>query len=203
MNGAEILRKDARMRRLVDSIPADRLHLPGKQSDLREYLVGSIVSQQLSVHVARIIYGRFIDLYGGTFPENARIIETDDAELRGIGLSTRKVQYIKASATFFEEESPTSASLAAMDDEAFCEWLTRIPGVGRWTAEMVLMFGLCRPDVFSPGDYGIQVAMKNLYRLDESGAALRAKMERIAVRWKPYRSLACLYLWAWKDQEKK
>ncbi len=191
------------MRRLVDHIPLDSLQLPGQQSDLREYLVGSIVSQQLSVHVARIIHRRFLDLYGGSFPENGRILETDDAELRGIGLSTRKVQYIKASAAFFEEESPTSTSLAAMDDEAFCAWLTRIPGVGRWTAEMVLIFGMCRPDVFSPGDYGIQIAMKNLYRLDESGAALRAKMERIAMRWKPHRSLACLYLWAWKDQGQK
>jgi DNA-3-methyladenine glycosylase II len=79
------------------------------------------------------------------------------------------------------------------------EYLTRIKGVGKWTVEMILIFTLKRPDVFSAGDLGIQQAMKKLYALNEEGRDLIRRMETIAAPWSPDRSLACRYLWKWKD----
>ena len=90
-----------------------------------------------------------------------------------------------------------------MTDEEIVAHLTQIKGVGRWTAEMMLMFPLDRPDVFSPGDLGIQNAMKKLYGLRSQGRALSKRMARIAEAWRPYRSVACKYLWMWKDGEGK
>ena len=87
-----------------------------------------------------------------------------------------------------------------MEDIEIMKLLTQIIGVGQWTSEMVLMFGLCREDIFSAGDYGIQVAMKKLYKLNLEGKQLQQKMTSIAEKWRPYRSHACLYLWAWKDR---
>jgi len=199
MKGTEVLRKDPKMRKLVDSIPPSQLHIPGQKQDLREYLVGSILSQQLSVKVARVIHDRFLNLYGGRFPANQDIINSPVETLRNIGLSNQKTNYVKNIAIFFEEHPMQTRDWQSLSDEVVKEKLTSIKGVGQWTAEMVLMFGLCREDVFSPGDYGIQVAMKKLYKLDLEGRALQQKMIQQAERWRPFRSLACFYLWAWKD----
>lgn len=200
MKAQEHLSKDAKLKKLILSIPPDSLHATGTKSDLREYLVGSIISQQLSVKVARVIQQRFLDLFDGRFPPNKVILKREDAELRAIGLSYQKLSYIKNIAAHFEEHKLDRHEWNLMDDADIIRELTKIKGVGQWTAEMVLMFGLCRPDVFSPGDYGIQMAMKKLYRLELEGKALQQKMLGIADKWRPYRTTACMYLWAWKDQ---
>ncbi|RYY62481.1 MAG: DNA-3-methyladenine glycosylase 2 family protein, partial [Chitinophagaceae bacterium] len=89
-----------------------------------------------------------------------------------------------------------------MSDEEVIELLTQIKGVGRWTVEMLLMFTLGREDVFAVDDYGIQVAMKKLYKLDDSNKKeFKLKMQSIASKWAPYRTYACRHLWDWKDGE--
>ncbi|MBK9258028.1 MAG: DNA-3-methyladenine glycosylase 2 family protein [Saprospiraceae bacterium] len=145
-------------------------------------------------------FSRFIDLYDKKFPSNLQIIQTPSDSLRGIGLSAQKSQYIKNIAEFFETHKLQDQAWPTMSDEEVGELLIKIKGVGKWTTEMVLMFGLCREDVFSSGDYGIQMAMKKLYKLNLEGKELQQKMQRIAEKWRPHRSLACMYLWAWKDQ---
>ncbi|MBK9109658.1 MAG: DNA-3-methyladenine glycosylase 2 family protein [Saprospiraceae bacterium] len=199
MNAQEVLSKDPKMKILVDLIPQSALHIPGQKSDIREYLVSSIISQQLSVKVAKVIFTRFLELFGGKFPRNLEIINTPIDRLRSIGLSAQKSQYIKNIAEFFEIHKLHKKDWKSLPDEEIAKLLIQIKGVGVWTTEMVLMFGLCREDVFSSGDYGIQMAMKKLYKLKQEGKELQHKMLRIAEKWRPHRSLACMYLWTWKD----
>lgn len=199
MNAQEVLSKDPKMKILVELIPPGDLHVPGQKSDIREYLVSSIISQQLSVKVAKVIFSRFLDLYGGKFPANLQIMNTPIESFRSIGLSAQKSQYIKNIAEFFEIHKLHKNDWKRMPDDEIAKLLIQIKGVGVWTTEMVLMFGLCREDVFSAGDYGIQMAMKKLYKIKSEGKELQQKMLLIAEKWRPYRSLACMYLWTWKD----
>ncbi len=163
-------------------------------------LCASVLWQQLSTKVAKVLWHRFLDLYGGAEPEPAAILETPFDTLRGIGLSNAKTGYVRNVAQHFLDEGLTDAVLAGMDDAAVYEALLPIKGVGRWTVEMLLMFTLGREDVFPADDLGIQQAMARLYPLDASSKkALRADMERIAAAWSPYRTYAAMHLWRWKD----
>lgn len=199
MKHLQVLKKDPKLKSLVDSIPQEKLHKTGQKSDLREYLVASIISQQLSTKVAKVIHDRFLKLFKGKFPTNRAILKMENEKLRSIGLSNQKLNYIKNIAAFFEERKLNKKDWSQLEDIEIITLLTEIKGVGQWTAEMVLMFGLCREDIFSAGDYGIQTSMKKLYKLHHKGKDLQRKMIRIAENWKPYRSHACMYLWAWKD----
>ncbi|MFZ1423688.1 MAG: DNA-3-methyladenine glycosylase 2 family protein [Saprospiraceae bacterium] len=201
MKHISTLNKDAKLKKLVASIPVESLHVTGTKSDLREYLTGSIISQQLSVKVASVINKRFLELYKNKFPTNKAILKTEDQTLRSIGLSYQKLAYIKNIAQFFEEHKLNRTDWSKLSEDEISKLLIQIKGVGQWTVEMVLMFGLCREDVFSPGDYGIQMAMKKLYNLELEGKELQKKMIQIAEKWRPYRSIACMYLWTWKDQK--
>lgn len=163
-------------------------------------LMASIMSQQLSTKVAAVIYQRFLNLYNGKEPEAAAVLATPDATLRSVGLSNAKVQYVKNVAAFCLEHGVTDSRLNKLDDAAVIELLTQIKGVGRWTVEMLLMFSLGREDVFAVDDLGIQQAMIKRYRLDTSDKKqLKLAMLKIADKWRPFRTYACLHLWAWKD----
>ncbi|WP_132051420.1 DNA-3-methyladenine glycosylase family protein [Pseudocnuella soli] len=164
-------------------------------------LCASIMSQQLSTKVAEVLFRRFLELYGGTEPTPQQIAATPHQTLRGIGLSNAKAQYVLNVAEFFTAQKLTDAKLRKMENEALIDLLTQIKGVGRWTVEMLLMFTLGREDVFAPDDYGIQVAIKGLYGLDDSNKkAFRQAMTAVAENWAPYRTYACLHLWRWKDE---
>jgi DNA-3-methyladenine glycosylase II len=103
-------------------------------------------------------------------------------------------------AQFCIEHNLTDKELKKMNNEEIIELLTQIKGVGRWTVEMLLMFTLGREDVFAVDDYGIQVAMKKIYKLDDSNKReFKEAMQKIAARWSPYRTYSCLHLWRWKD----
>ena len=103
-------------------------------------------------------------------------------------------------AQFAIEHGLNDKRLKKMSNEEIIELLTQIKGVGKWTVEMLLMFTLGREDVFSVDDYGIQVAMKNIYKLDDSNKKeFKEKMLKISVKWAPFRTYACLHLWRWKD----
>src|SRR6185312_6108782 len=188
------LSRDKRLKKLIDQ-HADPLTLQ-KQENMVFFLCASIMSQQLSTTVAHRIKQRFLDLYGGHQPTPQQILQTKPKSLRAIGLSNAKVAYVQNVARFAVEEGMDHRRLQEMDNEAVIAYLTRIKGVGRWTAEMLLMFGLGREDIFAIDDWGIQNAMIRLYKLDrEDKKAFREKLLRISAKWSPYRSYACLYLW--------
>jgi DNA-3-methyladenine glycosylase II len=196
------LQKDKKLKRIIDPDEPHRLK-KRKSSELWVYLCSSIMSQQLSVKVADVIYQRFLNLYGGKKPKPGDVLNTPVKTLRSIGLSNAKATYVREVARFEIEKGLSGRNVARMDNEAFIAYVTQIKGVGRWTAEMMLMFALQREDVFSIDDFGIQQAMVRLYHLDTTDRKkLRAEMVRISEKWQPYRTYACLHLWNWKDSQK-
>ena len=163
-------------------------------------LCASIMSQQLSTKVAKVIYHRFLDLYGGEEPTPSQIVETPFDTLRAIGLSNAKTQYVLNVAQFALDHQLDDKRLKKMSDQEIIDLLTQIKGVGKWTVEMLLMFTLGREDVFSIDDLGIQNAMIHIYKLDRADKKkFREDLLKISHRWSPYRTYACLHLWQWKD----
>ena len=193
------LAKDRKLQRVLSDQEPVKLKFH-KNICLR--LCASIMSQQLSTKVAKVIYHRFLDLYGAEEPTPRQIIDTPFEQLRGIGLSNSKTQYVRNVAQFAIDHGLDDKKLKKMSNEEIIELLTQIKGVGRWTVEMLLMFTLGREDVFAVDDYGIQVAMKKVYNLDDSNKkAFKEKMISLSQKWSPYRTYACLHLWQWKDNK--
>jgi DNA-3-methyladenine glycosylase II len=192
------LEKDRKLSKIVmEALPELSLH---KNIPIR--LMASIISQQLSTKVAKVIFRRFLELYGGKEPTPAKVLATDPTVLRGIGLSNNKVSYLLNVASFCIEHKITDKKLLKMSNEEIIELLTQIKGVGKWTVEMLLMFTLGREDVFAVDDLGIQQAMIKLYKLDNTDKkALKEKMLQLSEKWSPYRTYACLHLWQWKDDK--
>jgi DNA-3-methyladenine glycosylase II len=140
-----------------------------------------------------------LDLYGGKEPSCEKVLATDPIQLKSIGLSNNKVNYVQNVAKFFLENKITDAQLYKMPPEEVIELLTQIKGVGKWTVEMLLMFSLGHEDVFAVDDLGIQQAMIKLYKIQyETKKELHTKMLTIAENWTPYKTYACLHLWKWK-----
>ncbi len=166
-----------------------------KSEDLYLKLLSAIVSQQLSTKAAATIFSRFLALFPEQYPQQHLLLAIPDEVLRGAGLSFQKIGYVRNVAAFAQGGNLEHAVIDAMEDEALIEHLVQIKGVGRWTVEMLLMFALERPDVMPVDDLGIQNAMKRHYGLEETGKALKAKMLEIAENWRPYRTIACKYLW--------
>lgn len=190
------LKKDKKLAAIIQE-PYHTLRLH-KNIPLR--LMASIMSQQLSNKVAAVIQRRFLELYDGNEPTPQQVLDTPATTLRAIGLSHAKVGYVHNVARFCMEHRITDKKLLAMDDEAIIALLTQIKGVGRWTVEMLLMFSLGREDHFAADDLGLQNAMIKLYRIKAgSKKALKEKLVKIAAKWSPFRTYACLYLWGWKD----
>ena len=163
-------------------------------------LCASIMSQQLSTKVAAVMFKRFLELYGGKEPTPQQIVDTPFEAIRGIGLSNAKALYVLNVAHFCLEHKIDDKKLKKLSNEEIINLLTQIKGVGQWTVEMLLMFTLGREDVFAVDDYGIQMAMKKLYNLDDSNKKeFKQKMIVLSQKWSPYRTYACIHLWAWKD----
>ena len=164
-------------------------------------LCASIMSQQLSTKVAAIIYQRFLDLYGAKEPKPEDIVKTPFDTLRAIGLSNAKTQYVLNVAQFALDNDLLDKTFKKLSNEEIISLLTQIKGVGQWTVEMLLMFTMGREDVFALDDYGIQVAMKKLYNLDDSNKKqFKEALLKRSQKWKPYRTYACMHLWRWKDE---
>ncbi|RTL48854.1 MAG: DNA-3-methyladenine glycosylase 2 family protein [Sphingobacteriales bacterium] len=162
-------------------------------------LCNAIIGQQLSVKVAAVIKNRFLALYPA-IPAPADILHTPYEQLRSIGLSHAKANYVHNVAQFALNNGIEPEKLNKMDDETVIRYLTQIKGVGRWTVEMLLMFTLGREDVLPIDDLGIQQAMQAIYKIPEMDKKTqREKLVKIAERWRPYRTYACLHLWHWKD----
>jgi DNA-3-methyladenine glycosylase II len=163
-------------------------------------LMASIMSQQLSTKVAKVIFHRFLALYNGKEPKPQQVLDTPFETLRAIGLSNAKVSYVQNVARFCIEHKITDKKLLQMDNESIIELLTSIKGVGKWTVEMLLMFTLGREDVFAVDDLGIQQAMCKLYKINAADKKkMKTRMLKISANWSPFRTYACLHLWNWKD----
>ena len=190
------LRKDPVLAPLLQEEKS--LRLPTKSIPV--YLMSAIVSQQLSTRVADVIWKRVLAIYGNQTPRLEEVLDTPDNVLRSAGLSALKLMYMKEVARYFVANPLTPARAARLTDEELVFRLTAIKGVGEWTVQMLLMFGLARPDVFAPGDGGIRSAMIRLYNLQHLNKKdLLREMELIAENWRPFRTYACLHLWDWKD----
>ena len=173
-----------------------------KKKNIAVRLMASIMSQQLNTKVAQVIYTRFLNLYNQKEPKPQQVLDTSFDQLRGIGLSNAKVNYVQNVATFCIEQKITDKKLQQLSNEEIVELLTQIKGVGKWTVEMLLMFSLRREDVFAVDDLAIQQAMIKLYKLDTSNKKqLKEKMVQISTKWSPYKTYACLHLWKWKDEK--
>jgi DNA-3-methyladenine glycosylase II len=174
---------------------AERLRRRSEERPADAYgaLLRAIVGQQLSTKAARTIYLRVMDLFGGQTPAPEQLLEASVEDLRGAGLSGRKVEYIRDLATHVISGELELDRLDELSDEEAIEEMVAVRGLGRWTAEMFLIFHLERPDILSGGDLGIRKAIQVEYGLDEMPTPQR--VAEIGERWSPHRSLASLYLW--------
>ena len=171
-----------------------------REENIALYLCLSIISQQLSTRVARVICDRFLDLFAGEEPTCSRILQVEKTTLRSIGMSESKCNYIHNVCNYFLDNKLSDDALHTMTNEEVIATLIQIKGVGNWTIQMLLMFAMSRNDVFAPDDLGIQKAMIGLYKLDApSPKELKKQMETISETWRPFRTYACLALWSWKD----
>ena len=164
-----------------------------RPADAYGALLRAIVGQQLSTKAARTIYLRVVDLFDGTTPSPEQLLEASEKDLRGAGLSGRKVEYIRDLARHVLAGELELDRLGELDDEAAIEEIVTVRGLGQWTAEMFLMFHLGRPDVLSGGDLGIRKAIQIEYGLEEMPPPQR--VVEIGEPWRPHRTLASLYLW--------
>lgn len=164
-------------------------------------LVEAIASQQLASKAADTIIRRIRALVPDKeTPDVESILALPDDALRSAGLSWNKVRYVKDLAAHVASGQLPLDRLALMDDEEIIKDLVAVKGIGRWTAEMFLIFSLARPDVLAVDDYGLQLAIRDLYGLGDLPKA--ATMRQIGEPWRPYRSYASLYLWRSRDGNK-
>ncbi len=183
------LRTDRRLRPVIDRVGAFRMR---RVRNRYECLVGAIINQQLSGSAARSIQSRFRSTYARRFPLPADVIATRNPVLRRTGLSSMKISYIKGLSRELESGRLRLDALTKMDDESVIDSLVSVRGIGRWTAEMYLMFALGRPDVLPVGDLGLRTGVQKLYSLRSPSPD---KIRRIAEKWRPYRSVATWYIW--------
>jgi DNA-3-methyladenine glycosylase II len=169
---------------------------PAPHEDLYLALLRAIVAQQISTKAASAIWRKVQALFPPDgYPEPAALLIMTDEDLRTAGLSRQKASYMRSVADFAQRDQLDHAHLSQLPEDDFTKHLTQIKGVGRWTAQMLQMFALDQPDVFAEGDLGVQNAMRKHYGLEETGRALLRRITEIAEPWRPYRSLACKYLW--------
>jgi len=168
-----------------------------RRGDAYGALLRSIVGQQLSTKAASTIYGRMMELFDGHAPTPEQLLAADPDAIRAAGLSRPKINYLRDLAQHVQDGELELDRLDELPDEEVIEQLTAVKGIGEWSAHMFLMFHLGRPDVLPVGDQGIRNAIKKEYRLRKIPDAKR--MEKIAKPWRPYRTLACLYLWSSLD----
>lgn len=181
--------RDPILKKLVKKYPAPQFE--DKSEILFEKLIDSIISQQISTKAADTVFERFKNLFGSkSFPSPQEILVMEDSKLQSIGTSYIKISYIKAIAQAFKDNHLDAKKIKTLSDAEVIIELTKIKGVGQWTAEMILIFTLNRPDVFSIGDLGLRNAITRLYGITD-----KKEMLKLAESWKPYRSTASWYLW--------
>lgn len=193
-----IKRADKKLGAIAERTPLKKIENKGSHF---ETLVESIISQQLSIKAADTIFSRFKKLFRGSkFPAPKDIIKIDLQKLRSVGLSGQKASYIKDLASKVLTKEVDLSTLEKLRDEEVIIHLTKVKGIGRWTAEMFLIFSLARPDVFSYGDLGLKNAMQKIYGLRKHPSPKKAA--EISDKWKPHRSAGSRLLWASLNNKK-
>lgn len=191
---AQILeQKDPIMKQIIASASLEIKPTPS--IDVYLDLLNSIVSQQLSTKVAKVIWNRFLDLFPDAYPHANQVLAFDISKLRSVGLSNSKANYIQNVALFSQEKAMDFDHLNKFSDEEIIAELTQIKGVGKWTVQMILMFSMDRPNVFPVDDLGIQTNMKKWYGIDLEKKELKIKLLQISEQWAPYKTLASKYIW--------
>jgi DNA-3-methyladenine glycosylase II len=156
-------------------------------------LVEAIISQQLSGSAANSIIKKFRKLYKSKFPKPRDVIKTSDSKLRTTGLSKMKIVYIKELSKKIESKELNMRKISTQSDEQVIEVLTDVKGIGRWTAEMFLIFSLGRLNILPVGDLGLKKGIQLMYSLKKLPE--KEQIEQLAESWKPYRTVATWYLW--------
>jgi len=167
------------------------------RGDPYRMLLRSVIYQQLAGAAASAIDTRLRAPWRGRYPRPALLIAAPDSQLRAAGLSRQKIAAVRAVAAAFDSGDVSGRALRRMNDAAVVASVTRIHGIGEWTAHMLLMFSLSRPDVLPVGDYGIRKGAMQLYRLADLPKP--RELEVLAEPWRPYRSVASWYLWRVAD----
>jgi len=156
-------------------------------------LVEAIVAQQLSGPVADSILKKFRKLYKSDFPKPTVVLQTSDKKLRTVGLSKMKIVYIKELSKKIESRNLNMRNFSSMEDEQIIEHLTNVKGIGRWTAEMFLIFSMGRLDVLPVGDLGLKKGIQLMFSLNE--LPTEEQIRRLTESWRPYRTIATWYIW--------
>ncbi|MDH3212654.1 MAG: DNA-3-methyladenine glycosylase 2 family protein [Myxococcales bacterium] len=183
-------RRDAVLGAVIRRVGPCGMHPRG---DPYRSLLRSVVYQQLAGAAAAAIAGRLRSHFGGRYPRPELLLAARDAELRGVGLSRQKAATLRAVAAAFADGTLSNRALRRMGDDEVVAALTRIKGIGDWTAHMILMFSLGSPDVLPVGDYGVRKGARHLYGLP--ALPKRVELEALGECWRPYRSVASWYLW--------
>ena len=191
-----ILSKDPILAKIVQETPEYKTI--DWEQDVYLALISSIISQQISTKVARVIMDRFLGLFEEGYPEPNLVLKKTEEELRSAGLSGQKLKYIRNVATFATENDVNYNFLDQQTDEEIISYLTQIKGIGVWTVHMVLMFVFERPDVLPLGDLAVRQKMAIAYGVESKGKELHADLTTIAENWRPFRSQACKYFWRWQ-----
>lgn len=192
---AHLRRADPVLARVIDSVGPFALRL---RRERFQALCRAIIFQQLAGAAARTIYERFVALFGAQgFPSPRQVLDAPEAAMRAAGLSRQKIRYLRDLALHVADGKLNFHRFPRMTDEEVIAELIRVHGVGRWTAEMFLMFNLGRPDVLPVDDLGVRNAVRRLYRMRKMPDARR--LRALGERWRPYRSVAAWYLWRSAD----
>lgn len=191
----EHLRRDRRLRPVIDRVGPPRLR---RRPSYFAALGSAIIYQQLSGKAAATIQRRLVDQFPGRpFPTPEQLLSLDPEAMRAVGLSRQKSSYLRDLAEKYGDGTLTPRRWRRMSDREVIDDLVQVKGIGVWTAQMFLMFTLHRPDVLAVGDLGLQKGFEQLFGLD--GPPDAETMERLAERWRPYRTIACWYLWRVAD----
>ena len=198
---AALKASDRKLARLIDATePID----PGAWRSSRlvgdafSVLVFSIIGQQISGFAARAIAGCLQEHFGGRMPTPAELLTLDTDAMKTVGLSRMKIEYLRSLAEHIISGELDIEHLHELSDDQVREQITASKGLGRWTADMFLLINLERPDILPIGDLGIRSAVQRLHRLDHLPSP--SEVEAIGEKWRPNRSLASFYLWAWNRQ---
>jgi 3-methyladenine DNA glycosylase/8-oxoguanine DNA glycosylase len=191
--GRHLASRDARLRPIIEKVGPVRLKLDASKTTF-EALAESIVYQQLTGKAAATIHGRVLALFPGERARPDAVLTIGDDALRGAGLSRGKILAVRDLASKVLDGSlPTVKGMAGMTDEAIVEQLVKVRGIGRWSAEMLLIFRLGRPDVLPVHDYGVRLGLKLAYR--KRTMPTPAELARAGEKWRPFRTAASWYLW--------
>ena len=183
------LEKDPKIKALINKYPIPKF---SPTDNYFAALSKSIIYQQLNGKVAKIIYTRFVSLFKKDNPTPGDYLKIETSVLKSIGLSRQKIGYINNISIFFIENN-NKVQFKTASNQEICKKLIAIKGIGQWTIDMFMMFTLCKADILPVGDLGIKKGFKKLYNLKDLPS--ESYMKKMAIPWRPYRTIACCYLW--------